>query len=377
MQSIAIIGGGPAGATAAYLLARHGFKVTVVHRQSQHQYKAGETLPPVANTLLQRLGISELIQQGSHLTCPGNQSAFGSEQLVDLDFIFSPHGQGWHLDRVKFQRQLLDKAKQYGVDVIDDYKLRYSQFANNQWQLQLQSKQTERHLKADFVIDASGIARAFMRQQNIRTQTDDKLAARIAVFQTHSINQDHRTLIEAQSSGWWYSTSAPGNTRIVMFFSDMDLPAFRNCGHNKGFLKQLATTKFIADKVKQECNNNIQQYCLSFFTEPAQSTVAKEVQGQQWVAIGDSAMSFDPLSSQGIWRGLQGAEMAVQHIVAQAGKYTVDNPADEYANWTQGVYSQYLTERKSYYAMEQRWLDHIFWQRRISNHQQIAPAKIN
>ncbi len=374
MPSVAVIGGGPAGATAAWLLADRGFEVCLVHRRQRQVYKAGETLPPVANGLLQRLGISELIKQGSHITCPGNQSAFGSAELVDLDFIFSPHGQGWHLDRLAFQQQLLDRAERQGVKVIDSDRLHSSCYSGNRWELRLHSKSTSQSLHADWVIDASGIARAFLRQRDVAIQIHDKLAARIAVFKTRESGQDKRTLIEASENGWWYSTSAPNNTRIVMYFSDMDLPDFKSCGETSNFMKLLGNTRFISNRLDIECDSDLLSCCLNLSTEPAQSTLPATIQGRQWFAIGDAAMSFDPLSSQGIWRGLQAAEIAAGHIAQQLEK-PADNPlSTHYSDWVSGIFHQYLNERKNYYAMEQRWHKNPFWQRRLTK---IHPFQIN
>ncbi len=366
ISAIAIIGGGPVGAVVASLLARSGFAVTVVQRPGSGRYKAGETLPPVANSLLQRLGISDLLKQGPHLICPGNQSAFGSEQLVDLDFIFSSNGQGWHLDRLYFERQLLRLARENGVEILANSHLRQSRFQRDHWRLQLQTGGEDRHLEADYLVEASGMARAVLRYQNIEARQDDTLAARIGVFQTESSSQDHRTLIEAEGSGWWYSTSAPGNKRVVMFFSDTDLPEFRACNRAADFIRKLETTRFIVAKLRAECPGGNWEHRMSFHTEPAHSSRAAQLQGERWIAIGDAAMSFDPLSSQGLWTGLQSAEIAADHIVARAQRKHASSrtPSADYTSWVKDIYSNYLIERNNYYAMEGRWANQEFWQRR-------------
>jgi len=368
LRSVAIIGGGPVGAVAALLLAQHGLQVTIINRptnaKNKNGYKAGETLPPVANALLKQLGLYDLIQQGPHVHCPGNQSAFGSQQLVDFDFIFSSNGLGWHLDRAHFEQQLLDRAKESDVKIVHQ-KLKAIRFDSEKWQLQLQNDQQqnlteqETTLTTDYLIDASGVARFLARQQNITIKHHDKLAARIAVFKTDSQQQDHRTLIEAQESGWWYSTSAPNNIRLVIFFSDFDLEAFQTCNNTSNFLNKVDNLQFIRHKLKQECSNYSVENILSFFTEPARSSQASQVQGKQWIAIGDAAASFDPLSSQGLWSGFQSANLAVQTIIGKV-------PRHNYSEWSCNIYNNYLVDKKRYYSMEQRWIESEFWQRRIN-----------
>ena len=96
---VGVIGGGPAGATAARLLAESGLRVFVVERSMGNNFRGGESLPPQANWLLGRLGLIAHLESGPHLPCYGNQSVWGSPEVVDTDFIFSPDGSGWHLDR--------------------------------------------------------------------------------------------------------------------------------------------------------------------------------------------------------------------------------------------------------------------------------------
>ena len=61
--NIIVVGAGPAGAIAAHLLASQGYSVTLIGCANNSDYKAGETLPPNANELLKRLGLTPLLSQ--------------------------------------------------------------------------------------------------------------------------------------------------------------------------------------------------------------------------------------------------------------------------------------------------------------------------
>ena len=370
MQTVAIIGAGPVGAVAAQLLAQRGFNVQLNHRPNNkglgNSFKAGETLPPVANGILRHLGLYDFLEQEGHIECPGNQSAFGSAELVDFDFIFSANGLGWHLDRHAFEQHLLDRAVADGVRILCN-KVQSVAQQDGQWQLTLapsvNESTSETLIKADYLVDASGVSRFLLRQKNIPLEHNDKLCARIAIFETNTEHRDHRTLTEADHDGWWYSSCAPSGVRIVMFFSDSDLPGFKACGTREAFLERLEQTCYIKQKVASECTNYQEISSMSLYNEPARSTVSSLVQGDKWIAIGDAAMSFDPLSSQGLWVGFETARRAVNTITTHLANSHCASDL-EYQGWVTNTYNDYLQEKQKYYAMEQRFKGEEFWQRR-------------
>ncbi|MGH9418574.1 MAG: NAD(P)/FAD-dependent oxidoreductase, partial [Thermoanaerobaculia bacterium] len=85
--------------------------------------------------------------------------------------------------------------------------------------------------------------------------------------------------------------------------------------------------------------------------------------GDGWLAVGDAATALDPLSSQGISKALRAGVRA-----AKAIREWLDGSAaslESYAGAVAAEYDVYLAARNRYYAMERRWNDAPFWQRRI------------
>src|SRR5436309_15287876 len=100
----AVIGDGPAGSTAALMLAKSGFSVCLIGLPPSHSNKIlfGETVSPNIKFLLIYLEVWNDFLNDEHLPSAGNVSAWGDEKIKESNFIFHPNTNGWHLNRLNF-----------------------------------------------------------------------------------------------------------------------------------------------------------------------------------------------------------------------------------------------------------------------------------
>src|SRR5215510_12331703 len=84
--------------------------------------------------------------------------------------------------------------------------------------------------------------------------------------------------------------------------------------------------------------------------------------GAGWLAVGDAAISFDPLSSEGISKGLEWGRKAA--AVAAALCRGDASAAETYQDEIGRTFADYLVTRYRYYAAEKRWPEATFWARR-------------
>src|SRR5437667_12701405 len=96
---VAVVGGGPAGAVTAMLLARAGQTVVVLDRSTGNRSSMGETLPPVANALLREIGIAESFSKQGHTPAEGIVSVWSGSVPPVHAFFVSAKGGGGNLDR--------------------------------------------------------------------------------------------------------------------------------------------------------------------------------------------------------------------------------------------------------------------------------------
>ena len=116
--TVLVIGAGTAGTAASIFLRQKGVAVVLAERSAvpgpTALPKIGESLPPDGRTLLEELDVLEQFERGPHLPCHGNKSYWHSSTPQYHDFLQHPAGHGWHLDRLTFDRMLLDKAIELG-----------------------------------------------------------------------------------------------------------------------------------------------------------------------------------------------------------------------------------------------------------------------
>jgi 2-polyprenyl-6-methoxyphenol hydroxylase-like FAD-dependent oxidoreductase len=212
------------------------------------------------------------------------------------------------------------------------------------------------------------------RKQGAKRITHDRLIGVVFFFSSSSPESPSHssTLIEAVEDGWWYSAALPHSRLVLAYMTDVDLYA-KDWKRSSNFcLRKLHTTKHTQSRVEH--------FVLADgpFILPANSSRLDRVTNGNWLAIGDAAMAFDPLSGQGVYKALESALRSAQSI---QGYWTGDKSAlRAYAAAVEKDFDSYLLMRENVYAREQRWSESVFWRRRISgqslsNRRQFAAAE--
>lgn len=350
----AIIGGGPAGAAAAISLRRlmPAAALAIFDSGTGKRWRPGEVLSPGAASLLQSLGCWPEFLAGGFIESFGTRAAWGSAEAHENEFLFGTRGDGWRLDRARFDAMMLERARASGVLVHRGAALTESGVDGAGWRLRFRGVA---ECRARFVIDASGRAAAFAVQRGARHLPDDRLAGVFVLFET-ALPEDGDPLIEAAETGWWYSAGVPGSRAVAAFMTDTDLiresQLHRPCRWND----ILAGTMYTRARLR----NAIPEGPPAVFA--AQSHRLSRMGGEGWVAAGDAAMTFDPLSSQGILKALRSGKLA--SFVAADFLMKGVASQDRLETLAEAEYSGYRQIKQKYYHAEQRWPDALFWRRR-------------
>lgn len=359
---VVVAGGGPAGAAAALTLAREGCRVLLADASPAGTFRVGEALPPAARPLLRDLGVLDRFLAGGHLPSYGNVSVWGSDRPQEHDHIFDPHGNGWHLDRARFDALLRNAARDAGADVLEEVAIGSMERESGAWHVRLGHGQEVREVRAAWLVDATGRRAAIGRRQGASRRHDDRLVAFYARFRsTTGGDSDARTMIESAPDGWWYTALLPSSERVAAWLTDADLADRAALLSPDGFAARLRESPHIGALLAR-CGYELHgRPCGA----GAGSARLDRFAGDGWIAVGDAALSFDPLSSQGmltaLYTGLRGGQ-----AIARALSGDSSGVAD-YASRLEQVYTAYLRNRFTYYAAETRWTAQPFWRRRFTS----------
>jgi 2-polyprenyl-6-methoxyphenol hydroxylase-like FAD-dependent oxidoreductase len=358
---VVILGGGPAGAATALALKRldSALRIAIIERSDYSGIRVGETLPPSARTLLAGLGVWEAFLATASLPSYGTRAAWGSPHFHENEFIFSVYGHGWHLERRVFDAMLTKEAEQRGIELIQP-ALPFAASRNTDcWILGIKfHKDICRDISTRFVVDATGRRSWFASKVGMRHVVYDQLAGIFTFyrFRPGGTPADSYTSIEAREQGWWYSAMLPKEGMVVAFMTDvaqLRQLRWKSCA---GFESLVEQAPFTAHRISTAIPIG------SPVLQAAASQRLETCAGESWLAVGDAASTFDPLSSQGIVKGLRSGIGAARSICRYlCGR---KHALKEYADFLDREYSKYLDARAAYYRLEQRWPDSSFWQLR-------------
>src|SRR5262247_1563380 len=172
MYDVAIIGGGPAGSTAAALLARAGRRVIVFEREKFPRFHIGESLLPFSMKAFTRLGLHEKLLRAGFIKKYGGE-IMGACSDTGTKFYFkdgyrSQTDHSYQVTRGDFDKVLLDQACECGAEVHEETPVEGVEFSNDAVDLAVRSNSTSHSIRARYLVDASGRASVLGRQFKIK-----------------------------------------------------------------------------------------------------------------------------------------------------------------------------------------------------------------
>jgi flavin-dependent dehydrogenase len=360
---VLILGGGPAGCATALSLLAAGLapaQVLVVEASDYASDRIGESIPPDTRVLLAELGVLDSFLAERHEPCHGSASSWGDDALGYNDFLFSPYGHGWHLDRRRFDAWLAAQVEARGVALRRG--MRFSDVheagpAGACVSLGRTAQLGER-VTARFVVDATGSRSRYATRLGAKPRVLDMLVSVSAQFELGAhAGFAALTLLEAVDYGWWYAAKLPRDRVAVAVASSHVLHKQRRFDDPRAWLEALAHTRHVGPRLADG-----RPLADTFNVCTAPSYVLDRAWGDHWLAVGDAASAFDPISSQGIYKALADGLRGGQAIAA-----TLRGDQQALAHHQRELelrFTRYAQQRASFYAQEQRWPDATFWQQR-------------
>jgi flavin-dependent dehydrogenase len=363
---VLVVGAGPAGATAALNLAA-SHRVLLVDRLATPEPRIGESLPPAASRLLADMGLQGSFLRQGHTRYQGNRALWNGIRS-EYHFLRDPDGHGWHLARDAFDTWLRDEARERGAALLAPASVEGVDAADGGWRVRLRTLGGTAIVHARILIDASGRGALVARKLGARRRRLDRLAC-TWLYGQDQLGAPGFSDIEATEHGWWYSAALPGERRVLAFHTDADLASLNpqrsadmllaTAYALPGMGRLLTDSKFVADTHAR--------------TTAAHSSILEPAANAGWFAAGDAALSFDPLSSQGIFNalytGLASAEAVDRTLAGDTTAW------QDYCQQISSISSAYRRHLAYCYGLEQSWPQSAFWQRRHRFSDSQTPAR--
>ncbi|MCB1037120.1 MAG: FAD-dependent oxidoreductase, partial [Acidobacteria bacterium] len=277
------------------------------------------------------------------------------DELGYNDFLFSPHGCGWHLDRRRFDAFLARAAAEAGCEVLTGTRFLGAEGdGGTGFRLRLAPGE----VKARFVVDATGAGARFARCRGARRRFHDRLVCATAFFELPSESRFSRlTFLEAVKDGWWYAARLPGRRLVVAFASDSQLLKAAGAPSQEGLAVHLATTRHLKAELAGATS-----IAGSLQISAVSTSRLDRIVGDAWLAVGDAASTYDPISAQGVYKALDNALRAAD----AASSWLSGDPTglEPYQRSVLEQLATWLTHRDYLYGLEQRWPSSPFWARR-------------
>ena len=286
-------------------------------------------------------------------------SSWGRDEVRFTDYLNHPERHGWRLDRDAFDAMLASEGARRGVTMIE---AAISALARNagDWRVTIGKNE----IAARVIVDATGRHAAIARRIGARKVVFDQLVGIAGMFTPAAAIERSFPLIEARPDGWLYSVIVPNGQLAVVAMTDSDI------AHANGLHDSSSWQRWIGAAPHTQYRLEGAGLLSGPIAASAGSRRLDRAAGETWLAVGDAAAAFDPLSSQGIIKaldsGIAAASAITEHLAGESAALLA------YARSIEEDYDSYLALRTRYYRMEQRWISEPFWHRRSD----IAAAEI-
>ena len=316
MYDVAVIGGGPAGSTAAALLAHAGRRVIVFERERFPRFHIGESLLPFSMKAFSRLELHEKFLRAGFLKKFGGE-IFGACSERGTKFYFkdgfrSQTDHSYQVTRADFDKVLLDHAAECGADVHEQRAVERVEVANEHVDLSVKWDSSSQNVRARYVIDASGRNSVLGTQFGIKKSYDHLQKLSIFAHYDDVWREEGRDgtltlLIRGIDRWFWIIPLTAERTSIGVV---LDGEVFRSSKLSpEDFLKQALAEQPIISKRMTNARRASKVYVATDF-----SYRSSKLHGDRWLLAGDAAGFIDPIFSSGVFLAVFSGEQCADTL---------------------------------------------------------------
>ncbi|CAG9226335.1 FAD-dependent oxidoreductase [Paraburkholderia sabiae] len=304
---IVVVGGGPAGTSAAIWGALSGRSVTLIERAEFPRARPGETLHPGITSIFEQLGVVDAVEDACTRRHRGIMVNWGGRSEVSQ---FGASGLnewlGYQVGRADLDAILMARARKLGVAILQPCRAVDLWFEKN-----VAVVSTEQgNIAAGYVIDASGQATWLARRERLQQEiASPPLRARYGYCALPEEWTDSLPRLSGDSTGWWWS--APISSASLAWM-------------------RLTWSAYLGDK--PDSLADLRDLGPNFGADVTWKRVRTPA-GPHFFICGDAAAIVDPCSSHGVLKALMSGMMAAFQINSVYAGLHPYKAAVHYGRW--------------------------------------------
>jgi flavin-dependent dehydrogenase len=321
-SNVVVIGGGPAGSTAATLIAQHGHHVQLFERERFPRFHIGESLIPETYWVLKRLNMLPKMRASAFVKKYSVQFVNAKGKLSE-PFYFMDHkphecSQTWQVLRSEFDQLMLENAREQGVDVQQGVRVLDVLFDGERAVGVRIAKEdgAQQELPTDVVIDASGQSSMIANRFKLRQMDPQLKKAALWTYYEGAYRDSGRdegaTLViqTTGKEGWfWYIPLHRNIVSVGVVASIEYLFEGRGGDQEKIYLEEIERCPAVRQRVA------IGKRVAEFRATRDYSYRSSRAAGDGWVLVGDAFGFLDPLYSSGVLLALKSGQLAADAVV--------------------------------------------------------------
>ena len=358
-----IVGAGPAGCSAATLLAKAGHSTLLVEREKLPRFHVGESLMPETYWSFERLGLLDKMKNNDFVEKYSVQFVNHSGH-ESQPFFFDQHdprecSQTWQVERGKFDKMLFDHAADMGADCYDQSRVTGVHFDESDrfTSVEIHPAAGEpRTVSGRVLVDATGQQALVANRLGLRVDNPKLRKAAIWTYYRDVKREPGKhggaTIImhtEKKESWFWFIPLSNGITSIGVVGDHAYLLKNRGSVEDT-YAEELAICPAMQERLAEATQVDKLHVAKEF------SYTTTQQAGQGWVLIGDAYGFIDPIYSSGVYFALKSGELAADAIVEgfarddlsghQLGGWTKE--FDSGTQWIRKLVDKYYTNEFSF-----------------------------
>jgi len=315
-----IVGAGPAGSTAAALLAEKGHRVLVLEKETFPRYHVGESLMPFCWHTLDRLGVVDRMDRIGFQQKHSVQFV-STDGKVSKPFYFflhddHPSAVTWQVERSEFDQMLVEKARANGAEIREGHRvLDVIREADGSvvGVVAEDGEGTRREIRSRIVVDASG--RDCLVAGKNRWRNRDPELNKIAIWTYYEgamrdpgLDSGSTTVAYLPEKGWFWYIPMRNNLVSVGLVADRDYLYRDSRDPAEIFSREIDENAWIREHLSQ--GTQVGDYWVT----GEYSYRSNYCAGDGVLLVGDAFAFLDPVFSSGVFLALKSAELAADTI---------------------------------------------------------------